>query len=83
MAQHGDGQQHQEGHEGDHMPGPPELVPVVEALQPSHLGGHLVAEHRPFLEVGHAVVGDAEYLGAESGDADSEERAQDHGVLGP
>ena len=41
-----------------------------------------VADERPLLEVGPAVEGDAERLGAEAGDADGEERAEDDRVLG-
>src|SRR5918998_325882 len=41
-----------------------------------------VADDRPVLEVGTAGEGDAVGLGAEAGDADGEERAEDDGVLG-
>ena len=35
-----------------------------------------------FSKLGHAARGDAEHLGAEAGDADGEEHAEDDGVLG-
>ena len=37
-----------------------------------------VADERPLLEVGPALERDAERLGAEAGDAEREERAEDH-----
>src|SRR3546814_12502286 len=43
--------------------------------------GDRVADERPLLEVRSALPGDAPHLGAEAGDGDGEDRAQDQGVL--
>ena len=82
MAQHGGGQDHQEGHERDHMGHPPHLVPAVHRASVDE-GGQRVADEAPALVVGQAVGRNAERLGAEAGHADGQQDAADDRVLGP
>ena len=84
MTQHRQRQQRQEGDEAGDVEDPPPLVPRVErALRPAvDQRGERVPDECPLLVVGHALLGDAEHLGAEPGESDGEERAEDRGVLG-
>ena len=51
-------------------------------LWPSMSAGERVGDERPLLELGSPLQGDAPHLGAEAGDGDGEDRAEDQGVLG-
>ena len=61
---------------------PPDLVAAGQVAAAVDQARQRVADERPLLEVGPAVEGDAPDLGAEAGDADGEERAEDERVLG-
>ena len=51
-------------------------------LLPSISAGERVGDERPLLELGPALQRDAPHLGAEAGDGDGEDRAEDQRVLG-
>ena len=59
-------------------------MPVLQGLDRRTVDelAERVADEAPLLVVGSALEGDAEHLGAEAGEPDGEERAEDHGVLG-
>ncbi len=74
-------EEHDEAHDvGD----PPPLVPGLERADAPAVdeAGQRVADEAPLLVARPALERDAEHLGAEAGDADHEEGAEDDGVLG-
>ena len=81
MAELGDGEHQQEGHEGDHVEHPQRLVdPRRRRL--GHQGTQRVADERPDLEVGSAGEGDPGRLDGESAEPDQRQGEQDEAVLG-
>ena len=84
VAQHRGGQDHEEGDERHDVADPPDPVPVLQGLERRTVDelAQRVADEAPLLVVGGSLEGDAEHLGAEAGEPDGEERAEDQGVLG-
>ena len=63
----------------DDVADPPDPMPVLQRLERRAVDelAQRVADEAPLLVVGPALEGDAEHLGAEAGEPDGEERAED------
>ncbi|CAB4596781.1 unannotated protein [freshwater metagenome] len=88
MTQHGDGQDGEEHHERQHVRDPPTLVPQLQRARRQTIDrlGQWIPDERPLLVI-HVLstgggLGDAEHLGAETGEADREKRDENDGVFG-